>query len=169
MRLPIISDALQAIAEGFDLAFEIMCPRDHSCEYRARKAREAQRQAAADALADAEAEREAWEANELFDRAVVGGQNFRTCPVAGVCAHKGFCDQLDDCCIRAADLNTSRAEGTQRADSSGEVGGHESPSPERPDVLRQVARQIWLYLDDGCRERLIVALALIEPPEPEGS
>jgi hypothetical protein len=68
--------------------------------------------------------------------------------------------------------DSPRAEGTQRADSSGEVGDvtpDPSPSPERPDVLRQVARQIWLYLDDGNRDRLIVALALIEPPESEGN
>lgn len=203
MRIPIISDVLQALAEGFDLAFEIMCPRDHSCEYRARQAREAQ--AAADALADAEAEREAWEANELFDRAdqpqcgcgagyataaecpwcseppdddeplteqelvavrnlmaACDGISFATlrqiiqergvdpCPNHDACGYAGLCLSAEHCQI--AELNqTSHAVGTQRADSSGEVGGHESPSPERPAEpasTEDVAACIKSFLED---------------------
>ncbi|GJJ22324.1 hypothetical protein [Mycolicibacterium mageritense] len=36
-------------------------------------------------------------------------------------------------------------------------------------AYRQVARQIRLFLEDGIQERLNVALALIEPREPEES
>jgi hypothetical protein len=123
MRLPIISDIpiipdiAKVIADAIDLAAEIMCPRDHSCEYRARKAREAQ--AAADALADAEAEVDHWE------------------PVCVTCGKQ-------DCAYPEAYL--SRAEGTQRADSSGEVGDatpDPSPSPERPVSHEDLAAHIY--------------------------
>lgn len=185
---PVVDAALNAVAEGIDLAARTLCPMDHTPP---------------NLLTDS-----GFDQSRVFDsrdeNAVAllkvdpqcgCGAGYATaaeCPWCSPAEDKCSCPTVE-CPLRAEDIcdeaeadedylytttwadyhakkpDSSRAEGTQRADSSGEVGGHESPSPERPDVLRQVARQIWLYLDDGCRERLIVALALIEPPEPEGS
>ncbi|WP_157680186.1 hypothetical protein [Mycobacterium dioxanotrophicus] len=53
--------------------------------------------------------------------------------------------------------DSPRAEGTQCADSFGEVGGHESPSPERPpsDLLYEAALGLeWFVGLDGTRPPL---------------
>ncbi|ORA25204.1 hypothetical protein BST13_33330 [Mycobacterium aquaticum] len=105
--------------------------------------------AIADALKSASDEREAWEANELFDRAA--SDEPPTNYLEPVCVTCG----KPDCSGMEAYL--SRAEGTQRADSSGEVGGPESPSPERPpsDLLYEAALGLeWFVGLDGTRPPL---------------
>lgn len=59
------------------------------------------------------------------------------CDAAEAAEDDGFSCASCTCDVQLC--GSSRAEGTQRADSFGEVGGHESPSPERPSSLNVCA------------------------------
>lgn len=164
---PVVDAALNAVADGIDLAARTLCPMDHTppnllapptaecacptveCPLRAEDICDEADGAAEDLDMHPDAVYGRLYVEQARRRCTCAKAPFNYCPVHGASMpgvphgdpNEPPTNYLEPVCVTCGkqdwaypEAYLSRAEGTQRADSSGEVGGHESPSPERPNL-----------------------------------